>query len=192
MDIAVKSDEARKEENLFPYKNFFPNIDNSVFIAPGVKVIGDVTIKENSSIWYNTVIRGDIHYIKIGSNTNIQDGCMLHVTADKFPISIGDNVTVGHNVTLHGCTIKNNALIGMGAILLDGSLVNENSIVAAGSVVKEGFIVPKGKLVAGIPAGTVRDVKPEEIEAIKNSAAHYVENAYLSKKSLNDSNFKND
>lgn len=139
-------------EKLFPYKDLFPNIHESVFLAEGVKIIGDVTVGKNSSIWYNCVIRGDVHYIKIGEDTNIQDLSMLHVTNKRFPLNIGNKVTVGHSVKLHGCIIEDLSLIGIGSIILDGAVVQSNSMVAAGAVVKPNYIVPSGKLVAGIPA----------------------------------------
>ncbi|MFA3781896.1 gamma carbonic anhydrase family protein [Melioribacteraceae bacterium 4301-Me] len=172
------------EVKLFPYKSIMPQIHPSVFLASGVKIIGDVKIEENSSIWYNTVIRGDVHYIKIGKSTNIQDMCMLHVTNDKFPLIIGNNITVGHSVTLHGCVLNDNCLIGMGSVVLDGAIVEKNSIVAAGAVVRPGFIVPSGKLVAGVPAKIVRELSHSEIEEIIASAKRYVEYASITKNSL--------
>ncbi len=119
---------------------------------------------ENSSVWYNTVIRGDVHYISIGKMSNIQDCSMLHVTNGRFPLNIGSKVTIGHSVTLHGCTLKDLCLIGMGAVILDGALVEENSMVAAGAVVTPGFQVPSGKLAAGVPAKIIRDLTDKEIE----------------------------
>jgi carbonic anhydrase/acetyltransferase-like protein (isoleucine patch superfamily) len=162
------------EEKLFPYKNLFPQIHESVFLAEGVRIVGDVQIGENSSIWYNTVIRGDVHYVKIGCETNIQDLSMLHVTNQLFPLEIGNKVTVGHSVKLHGCTIEDLSLIGIGAIILDGAHVEERSIVAAGCVVKPGFVVPSRKLVAGVPGKVIRDLKDEEIENFEASAKRYV------------------
>lgn len=171
-------------KKLYPFENLFPQIHNSVFLADGVKIIGDVEIQENSSVWYNSVIRGDVNYIKIGKMTNVQDCSMLHVTNGKFPLNIGDKVTIGHAVKLHGCTIKNICLIGIGAIVLDGAIVEEYSMVAAGSVVKPGFIVPKGKLVAGVPAKIIRDLTPDEIEDLEASAIRYKKYAEISIKSL--------
>lgn len=162
------------EQKLFPYKDSFPKIDNSVFLASGVKIIGDVEIGKSSSVWYNSVIRGDVHYIKIGTRTNIQDCSMLHVTNGRFPLNIGNEVTIGHSVTVHGCTLLDLCLIGMGAIILDGAIVEKNSIVAAGAVVKQNFIVPSGKLVAGVPAKIVRDLTEAEINDFKKSAERYV------------------
>jgi gamma-carbonic anhydrase len=164
-----------KEIKLFPYNDAFPKLHSSVFLAPGSKVIGDVEILESSSVWYNTVIRGDVNYIKIGSMTNIQDGSILHVTNDRFPLLIGNKVTVGHSVTLHGSIIKDLCLIGMNATVLDGAVVEEYSMVAAGSVVRPGFIVPSGKLVAGVPAKIVRDLTKEEMAEFEISANRYIQ-----------------
>jgi carbonic anhydrase/acetyltransferase-like protein (isoleucine patch superfamily) len=172
------------EEKLFPYKNLFPQIHESVFLAEGVRIVGDVQIGENSSVWYNTVIRGDVHYVKIGSETNIQDLSMLHVTNKLFPLEIGNKVTIGHSVKLHGCTIHDLSLIGIGAIILDGALVEEFSIVAAGCVVKPGFVVPSRKLVAGVPGKVLRDLTDEEIENFEASAKRYVDYTKITVDSL--------
>lgn len=161
------------ENKLFPYLDYYPEIHRNVFLASGVKIIGNVKIGEDSSVWYNTVIRGDVHYISIGKMTNIQDSSMLHVTNGKFPLIIGNNVTIGHSVTLHGCTLNNLSLIGMGAIILDGAIIEENAMVAAGAVITPGFIVQSGKLAAGVPAKIVRNLSTEEIEDIKESAERY-------------------
>lgn len=162
------------EQKLFPYLESFPKIDSTVFLASGVKIIGDVEIGKNSSVWYNSVIRGDVNYIKIGARTNVQDCSMLHVTNGKFPLNIGSEVTIGHSVTLHGCTLQDSSLIGMGAIVLDGAVVEKNSIVAAGSVVKQNFVVPSGKLVAGVPAKIIRDLTDAEVNDFEKSAERYV------------------
>lgn len=161
------------ELKLIPYLNTFPRIDESVFLASGSKIIGDVEIGRNSSVWYDTVIRGDVNYVKIGERTNIQDNSMLHVTNQKFPLIIGDKVTIGHSVSLHGCVIKNLSLIGIGSTVLDGAIIEEFSMVAAGSLVKPGFIVPSGKLVAGVPAKVIRDLSKEELEEFEISANRY-------------------
>jgi len=162
------------EQKLFPYQDSFPKIDSSVFLASGVKIIGNVEIGKSSSVWYNSVIRGDVHYIKIGPRTNIQDCSMLHVTNEKFPLNIGSAVTIGHSVTLHGCNLHDLCLIGMGAVILDGAIVETNSIVAAGSVVKQNFVVPFGKLVAGVPAKIIRDLTETEINEFEKSAERYI------------------
>ena len=179
-----------KEQKIFPYNGIYPKLHDSVFLAPGAKIIGDVEIGENSSVWYNTVIRGDVHYIKIGSFTNIQDCSMLHVTNDLFPLNIGSHITIGHSVKLHGCTINDYCLIGIGSVVLDGVIVESNSMVAAGAVVRPGFVVPAGKLVAGVPAKVVRNLTDAEIKEIKVSSARYVEYTKLTVKSLNNMNKK--
>lgn len=162
-----------KELKLFPYMDLYPEIDSTVFLASGVKIVGDVKIGENSSVWYNTVIRGDVHYVKIGAMTNIQDCSMLHVTNGKYPLNIGNKVTIGHSVKLHGCTLEDLCLVGIGSIVLDGAVIESNSMVAAGAVVRPNFIVPSGKLAAGVPARIVRDLTPEEIHDFENSALRY-------------------
>lgn len=160
---------------ILPYKNKVPKIDKSVFIAEGAVIIGDVEIGVDSNIWFNAVIRGDVNYIRIGERTNIQDGCILHVTTEKYPLIIGNDVTVGHGAILHGAIIRDKCLIGMGAIVLDGAEVKPYSLVAAGSLVRQGFIVPEGTLVAGVPAKVIRELTEEEKKAIEESALHYVE-----------------
>lgn len=172
------------EVKLFPYKELFPEIDKTVFLASGVKIVGDVKIGADSSIWYNTVIRGDVHYVKIGSSTNVQDNSMLHVTNGKYPLNIGNKVTIGHAVKLHGCTLMDLCLIGIGAIILDGAMVEEKSMVAAGSVVKPNFIVPYGKLVAGVPAKVIRDLTNAELDEFEKSALRYVGYTEISVDSL--------
>ncbi len=174
------------EIKLFPYKEFYPRIGENVFLASGVKIIGNVEIGKNSSVWYNTVIRGDVHYIKIGENTNIQDCSMLHVTNGKYSLNIGNKITIGHSVSLHGCTLQDLCLIGIGAIVLDGAVVESNSMVAAGSLVKQNFVVPAGKLVAGVPAKVIRDLTEAEIKDINAGANRYVEYAKVTQHSLNN------
>jgi gamma-carbonic anhydrase len=161
------------EQKLFPFKEFFPKIAKNVFLAPGVKIIGNVEIEKNSSVWYNTVIRGDVHYIKIGSLTNVQDCSVLHVTNGKHPLNIGSKVTIGHSVKLHGCTINDLCMISIGAIVLDGAVLEQKSMVAAGAVVVPNFVVPTGKLAAGIPAKIIRDLTDFELNNFENLALNY-------------------
>lgn len=145
-------------------------------------VIGDVVMGEDCSVWFHAVIRGDVHYIRIGNRTNIQDLCMLHVTHDTHPLLIGNEVTVGHHVVLHGCTIKDRVLVGMGAIIMDGAVIGEDSVVGAGALVTEGTIVPPQSLILGSPAKVKRPVTEQELRWIKESAENYVRYArkYLS------------
>jgi len=157
------------------YKGKRPDIHSSAYIEESAQVIGDVSIGENSSVWFNAVVRGDVNYIKIGTNTNIQDSCVLHVTRDTHPLVVGDDVTVGHGVTLHGCNVKNRCLIGMGSIILDGAQIGEDSIVGAGALVKEGMKVEPRTLVVGVPARVARNLTDQEVERIKRSALNYVD-----------------
>lgn len=160
---------------LKPYKGKWPSLGEGVFIEESAQVVGDVSIGKDSSIWFNAVVRGDVHHIKIGERTNVQDNCTLHVTKDTYPLIIGDDITIGHNVVLHGCTVKDRCLIGMGAIVLDNAEIGEDSIVGAGALVTEGMKVPPGSLVLGIPAKVARELKPEEKARIKKSALNYIE-----------------
>ena len=178
------------ERKLFPYLDLFPDIHPTVFLASGAKIIGDVKIGKDSSVWYNTVIRGDVHYVNIGEMTNIQDCSMLHVTNGRYPLNIGNKVTIGHSVKLHGCTLQNLCLIGIGAIVLDGAVVETNSMIAAGAVVKQNFLVPSGKLVAGVPAKIIRDLTDEEIKDFENSAIRYKKYTEITIDSLNKMNHK--
>ncbi|MEO2068353.1 MAG: gamma carbonic anhydrase family protein [Desulfurobacteriaceae bacterium] len=164
-----------------PFKNLKPKIGERVFIAEDAVVIGDVEIGDDSSIWFKAILRGDVNYIRVGKCTSIQDGTVVHVTNKIHPTVIGDYVTVGHAVKLHGCTIKDNCLIGIGAIILDGSLINENSIVAAGSLVPPGKEFPPGSLIMGFPAKVVRKLTDEEIVNLREHAERYVKykNEYL-------------
>ena len=157
------------------YNGKYPKVDDTVFIADGAVIIGDVEIGKDSSIWFNAVVRGDVNFIRIGERTNIQDGCILHVTVKKFPLIVGSDVTVGHGAILHGAVIRDMCLIGMGAVILDGAEVQSYSLVAGGALVRQGVVVPEGTLVAGVPAKVVRELTDEERKAIAESAVHYVE-----------------
>ena len=174
-----------EENNIFPYKGLIPKLDDTVFLASGVKIIGDVTIGKNSSVWYNCVIRGDVHYVKIGEDTNIQDLSMLHVTNNRFPLNIGNKVTIGHSVKLHGCTINDLSLIGIGAVVLDGAIVEERALVAAGTVIRPGFVVPSGKMVAGVPGKIIRDLSQAELNDFEASAERYKKYTQITLDSLN-------
>lgn len=165
----------KAQATIMAYQGILPEIGKNVLICDGVRIIGDVTIGDDSNIWFNAVLRGDVFPIKIGKRTNIQDGSILHVTTDMYALTIGDDVTVGHNAILHGATIGNRCLIGMGAIVLDNAVIEDEAIVAAGSVVKPGMVVPAGMMVAGIPAKIIREVRPEEKQGFIESAEHYRE-----------------
>jgi gamma-carbonic anhydrase len=157
-----------------PYRGMHPEIHETVFLADGSRVIGDVRIGANSSIWFNAVVRGDVCPIRIGERTNVQDNATLHVTHDTGPLEIGSDVTIGHGAVLHGCTVQNNVLIGMGAILLDHCIIELWSVVAAGSLVKQGFRVPTGMLVAGVPARIVRAITDKERANLFESPQNYL------------------
>ncbi len=152
-----------------------PLIAESAFVAPNATVIGEVTIGEEASLWFNVVARGDVNRITIGRRTNIQDGTVIHVTSDTHPTLVGDEVTVGHHVTLHGCTVGNLCLVGMGALILDGAVLEGENIVAAGSVVAPGTVLPRGTLAMGTPARVRRELTGEELRMLPRSAANYVQ-----------------
>jgi carbonic anhydrase/acetyltransferase-like protein (isoleucine patch superfamily) len=156
-------------------------MDASVFIAEGAWVIGDVTLGRDSSVWFNAVLRGDVHSIRIGERTNVQDGAVLHGTFGKYPVIVADDVTIGHRAVVHGCTVQSACLIGMGAVVLDQAEIGAHSIIGAGAVVLEGTRVPSGSLVAGVPARVKRSLTEEERQALIQRAARYVEykNTYL-------------
>lgn len=159
---------------ILPYKNITPKLARGVFVAPNATIIGDVEIGEACSIWFNTVIRGDVNCIRIGRKTNIQDLCMCHVTLDKWPLYIGEGVTLGHGAIVHGCVIGDYCLIGMGATVLDGARIGPQTIVAAGALVREGFVAPEHTLVAGVPAEVKRELRQSEIENLFASAERYM------------------
>ena len=154
--------------------NITPKILEGVFLADNAVVVGDVIIGKESSVWFNTVIRGDVNSIIIGNSVNIQDGVVVHCTFQKTKTIIGDNVSIGHNAIIHGCEIRNNVLIGMGAIIMDNVVIEENSIIAAGAVLTKGTYVKQGSLFAGVPAKFKRSLFEEEIEnSIIKTAENY-------------------
>lgn len=164
-----------RQPDIRPYRGKRPQIAASAYIDPAAVVIGDVVIGEDSSVWPCSVIRGDVHYIRIGARTNIQDGSICHVMRDEYPLILGDDVTIGHSVTLHGCTIESRCLVGMGAVILNGVLVGSGSIVAAGTLLLEKTEVPPGSLVVGHPGKVKRSLTPIDQAAIDAYAARYVE-----------------
>lgn len=156
------------------YKGIAPKCHGSVFLAEGAMVIGDVEIGEESSVWFHTVIRGDIHRIRIGRRTNVQDHCTLHVTR-KDPLVVGNEVTIGHGAVVHGCTVGDVSLIGIGAVVLDGAIIGRGSVIGAGAVVAPGTVVPAHSLVLGVPGKVVKDLGPGSVDGNRVTAANYVE-----------------
>ena len=154
-----------------------PQFGENCFVAPNATIVGDVVMGNECSVWFNAVIRGDVHYIKMGNKVNVQDGAIIHCTYLKHPTNIGNNVSIGHNAMVHGCTIHDNVLIGMGSIVMDGCVVHSNSIIAAGAVVLEGTIVEAGSIYAGVPAKKVKAVSEDlingEINRISNNYVKY-------------------
>ncbi len=146
------------------------------YLAENATIVGDVALGNECSVWFNAVVRGDVHSIKIGNRVNIQDGAVIHCTYKKHPTQIGDNVSIGHNALVHGCTVHNNVLIGMGSIVMDNCVVHSNSIVAAGAVLLENTVVESGCIYAGVPAKKVKEINEEQSAAlIKGIANNYVE-----------------
>jgi carbonic anhydrase/acetyltransferase-like protein (isoleucine patch superfamily) len=156
------------------YQGVMPKIHPTAFVEDSAQVIGDVELGEDSSVWFNVVIRGDVNVIRIGRGTNIQDGTVIHVNRRSFPTILDEFVTVGHGARLHGCHVKSNCLIGIGAIVLDGVLLEEECLVAAGSLVAPGTKVPRGSLLMGAPARVRRSVTAEDLDLIHRSAQNYV------------------
>jgi carbonic anhydrase/acetyltransferase-like protein (isoleucine patch superfamily) len=150
-----------------------PHLDPDAFVAPNATVIGDVAIGARSSIWFGTVVRGDVYPIRIGCETNVQDNSVLHVTGGIHPLHIGDQVSIGHRAVVHGCALGDRVLVGMGAVILDGCKIGEDSIVGAGSVVPEGSVVPPRSVVMGVPGKRVREATPADLRRIVRTATEY-------------------
>ena len=154
-----------------------PHMGKDCFLAQNSTLVGDVSMGDECSIWFNAVVRGDVHYIKMGDRVNVQDNATLHCTYQKHPLNIGSRVSIGHNAIVHGCTVHDNVLIGMHATVMDGCVVESNSIIAAGAVVLEGTHVPSGSIYAGVPAKKVKDISEElisgEIDRIANNYVMY-------------------
>ena len=157
-----------------PYKGIWPTIPDSCYVDESAQVLGDVVLGENASIWMNAVVRGDVNYIRIGANSNIQDCSVMHGMLNQWPVVVGDWVTVGHNVTLHGCVVEDRCLIGMGVIILNGARIGAGSIIAAGTLIPERVEVPPCSLVMGVPGKVRRAVTDAERQHIALSAEHYV------------------
>jgi carbonic anhydrase/acetyltransferase-like protein (isoleucine patch superfamily) len=159
---------------IHPYEGRLPRLGARVWLAPGAHLVGDVEVGDDVSFWFHTVARGDVHWIRIGPRTNIQDGAVLHVSHGTHPLTLGAGVVVGHAAVLHGCTVEDGALIGIGARVLDGAVVEAGAQVGAGAVVTPGHRVPAGMLALGIPARPVRPLTPEESARIADNSARYV------------------
>jgi carbonic anhydrase/acetyltransferase-like protein (isoleucine patch superfamily) len=162
---------------ILPVEGVSPKFGNNCFVAPNAAVVGDVVMGDDCSVWFSTVIRGDVNSIRIGNKVNIQDGAVIHCTYQKTKTVIGNNVSIGHNAIVHGCTLHDNVLVGMGAIIMDGAEIGSNSIIAAGAVVLEGSKIEAASIYAGIPAKKVKDISEElikgQIERIANNYIHY-------------------
>ncbi len=159
---------------ILPYRGKWPAIHETAFVAPSADLIGDVTLGGHSSIWFQCVVRGDVHWIKIGSRTNIQDHSMLHVTRSRSPLTVGDEVTIGHRVTLHGCTLGNRILVGMGAIILDDAQIGDECLIGAGTLITKNTKIPPRSLVLGSPGKVIRTLTDEELAYLAKSADNYV------------------
>src|SRR3989442_3127573 len=156
------------------YRGVKPKIAASAYVDPSAQVIGDVVVGERSRIWPNTTVRGDVHYIRIGDESNVQDNCCLHVQRDEYPLIIGNRVSIAHSVTVHGCVIEDECLIGIGAIVLNGARVGMGSIIAAGALVTEGMIVPPGSVVMGTPGKVKRAASEQDRARIRKHADSYI------------------
>ncbi len=158
---------------VLPYRGFRPQFGDEVFLASTAAVIGRVKLGARASVWYSAVVRGDVHSIEIGEETNVQDGAVLHGTLDEFPVSVGARVSIGHNATVHGATIEDDCLIGIGASVLDGARIGAGSLVAAGALVREGVEIPPRSLVVGVPGIVKRELTDAEVELVKRTPPRY-------------------
>ncbi|MCX2739426.1 gamma carbonic anhydrase family protein [Pontibacter anaerobius] len=159
---------------ILPVKGVRPQMGEGCWIAENATIVGDVVMGNECSIWFNAVIRGDVNSIRIGNRTNIQDGAVIHCTYERAATTIGNNVSIGHNAIVHGCTVEDNALVGMGSIVMDNAVVQQNCIVAAGAIVLENTICESGWIYAGIPARKVKQLSPEQVEGLAKTANNYV------------------
>ena len=156
---------------IYPIKGISPKFGKNTFIAENATIVGDVVMGDNCNVWFNAVIRGDVHYIRIGNNVNIQDGAIIHCTYQKHPVNIGNNVSIAHGAIVHGCTIHDNVLIGMGSIVMDGVVVESDSIIAAGAVVSQDTLVESGSIYAGVPAKKIKSIEKSLLEGQVNRIA---------------------
>ncbi|HQX72322.1 MAG TPA: gamma carbonic anhydrase family protein [Chitinophagaceae bacterium] len=164
---------------ILPVEDKYPQFGNNCFIAPNATIVGNVVMGDDCSAWFNTVIRGDVNFIKMGNKVNVQDGACIHCTFQKYGTTIGNNVSIGHNAIVHGCTLHDNILVGMGAIIMDNCVVHSNTIIAAGAVVLENTICEAGSIYAGVPAKKVKDISQElvhgQIDRIANNYIRYAD-----------------
>lgn len=168
---------------IYEFEGRAPQLAASAWVADSAQVMGDVTLGEDASVWFGSVLRGDTSSLRIGAGSNIQDGSVLHADPGK-PLVVGERVTVGHQVMLHGCTIGDESLIGIGAVILNGAKIGRNCLVGAGALVTEGKEFPDGSMIIGSPAKAVRELSPEQIEGLRQSAQHYIDNARRYKSGL--------
>ena len=162
---------------ILPVRGIYPKFGKHCFFAENATIVGEVEMGDNCSVWFNAVVRGDVHYIKIGDDTNIQDGAVIHCTYQKAPVNIGNKVSIAHNAVIHGCTIEDNVLIGMGAIVMDHAIVETGSIVAAGAVVLENTRVESGYVYGGMPVRKIKKVDPELGTVFERTAKNYIKYA---------------
>ena len=172
------------ETSLLPFKGILPKIASRVFLAPGCRVIGDVEIGDDSSIWYNCVLRGDVNSIRVGARTNIQDGTVVHVTSQIHGTEIGNDVLIGHLAMVHGCKLHDRSFVGLGSIVMDGCEIESDAMLAAGAMLTPGKRIPSGQLWSGRPARYVRDLTPDQIAGMQKGTAHYVDVAHAHMASL--------
>ncbi len=163
-----------RDPRLPAYLDTTPTLGRDVFVADTARVIGDVHLGDEVNVWYGTVVRGDVHHIRVGARTNLQDNSVVHVTSGRHPTHIGAEVTVGHRAVIHGCTIEDRALIGMGAVVMDGAVVGQEAMVGAGALVTPGTVIPPRTLAVGSPARVKRPLTDDEVASLRRSAAHYV------------------
>ena len=168
---------------IYQLDEFTPRIADSAWVADSARVIGNVELAEDSSVWFGAVLRGDTEPLRVGKGSNVQDGSVIHADVG-YPVTLGENVTVGHQVTLHGCTVGDGSLIGIRAVVMNGAKIGRHCLVGAGSLVTEGKEFPDGSLIMGIPAKVVRQLTPEQIETLKRSGRNYVKNALRFKTGL--------
>lgn len=165
------------EALVLPYAGHVPQLGEEVFLAPGAKVIGQVVLGPRVSVWYNAVVRGDVHHVHIGADSNIQDGAVLHGQKGEWPVELGERVSVGHQATVHGAVVEDDCLIGIGARVLDGCRIGRQSLVAAGAVVREGTVIPPRSLVVGVPGQVKRELSERELDLIARTPGRYREYA---------------